>query len=206
MQPMPGTDIDLDKRLSEPLHTKTSGLVLNGQSVALSKRQSASLVRWITTLRKRNVHQNMLTGDDSTLSESKNQQKTQPQCETANNGRKRSLSLSSSLAFVTTVKSASMTIASASIAPPSHRKNLNGITRREKRSSDFSDARMSYESNPLSLGALMEEEDAWKRAVQRRYILEELVSSEESYISDMKALFNVGWPCSSASLLANSKF
>jgi len=50
---------------------------------------------------------------------------------------------------------------------------------------------MSYESNPLSLGALTEE-DAWKRAVQRRHILEELVSSEESYISDMKALFNVG--------------
>jgi hypothetical protein len=92
---------------------------------------------------------------------------------------------------VTTVKSASMTIASASIAPPSHRRNLSGVTRREKRSSDFSDIRMSYESNPLSLGAVMEE-DAWKRAVQRRHILRELVSSEESYISDMKTLFNVG--------------
>ena len=83
-----------------------------------------------------------------------------------------------------TVKSGSMTIASASIAPPSHRRNLSGVT-------SFSDTRMSYESNPLSLGALMEE-DAWKRAVQRRYILDELMSSEESYISDMKALYNVG--------------
>jgi len=82
-----------------------------------------------------------------------------------------------------------MTIASASIAPPSHRRNLSGVTRREKRSSDFSDTRMSYESNPF--GGPMEE-DAWKRAVQRRYILEELVSSEESYISDMKVLYNVG--------------
>jgi len=63
---------------------------------------------------------------------------------------------------------------------------------------------MSSESNPLSLGTLMEE-DAWKRAVQRKHILEELVSSEESYVSDMKALFNVGWTCPSDAVLANSR-
>ena len=186
---MPGPDIDLDKRLSEPLHTVEIELVLGEQNAGLSRQRSAPLIRWLTTFLKRNAHQNMGASLTHT-SEPKSAPKTQPQGKSTKNGHKRSLSLSSSLRFVTTVKSASMTIASASIAPPSKR-DLHDVTRREKRSTDFSDTRMSYESNPLSLGALTEE-DAWKRAVQRRHILQELLSSEESYISDMKALFNVG--------------
>ncbi len=205
---MPDADIELDRRPSEPLHIVESELIIGEQNAARSSRQSTSLVRWLTTLRKRNVHQNVgasFAHDDSALtSEPQGQLKTQPQSKTAKNGLKKSLSLSSSLGFVTTVKSASMTIASASIAPPSHSRNLSGVARREKRSSDFSDTRMSSESNPLSLGTLMEE-DAWKRAVQRKHILEELVSSEESYVSDMKALFNVGWTCPSDAVLANSR-
>lgn len=50
--------------------------------------------------------------------------------------------------------------------------------------------RASMDSNHGS--AQIIDEAAWGRAVQRRQTLEELVSSEESYIADLKVLINVG--------------
>ena len=103
--------------------------------------------------------------------------------------RRMSGSIPSSLELVRAVKSASITLANVSMAPRSHR-GWPRKSRVEDRSSGFSDARVSMESNAGSLGPVIDE-GAWLRSVKRRKVLEELIASEESYIEDMKVLVNV---------------
>jgi hypothetical protein len=103
--------------------------------------------------------------------------------------RRLSDSMSSSLGYVTAVKSASITVASVSIAPRSDIGACHGKARLGNRSSYYSDARKSTDSH-RALGPILDE-SAWLRSVQRRKIVEELVSSEEGYIADLKVLINV---------------
>jgi hypothetical protein len=105
--------------------------------------------------------------------------------------RRRSGSFSSSLACVTAMKSASITVASASIAPRSDAGGFQGKARTGHRSSGFSDARRSTDSHTVALAPIIDE-SAWLRSLQRRKIVEELISSEEIYIADLKVLINVG--------------
>lgn len=104
--------------------------------------------------------------------------------------RRRSGSFSSSLACVTAMRSASITVASASIAPRSDGGGFHSKARTGHRSSGFSDARRSTDSNTGALGPIIDE-SAWLRSLQRRRVVEELISSEESYIADLKVLINV---------------
>jgi hypothetical protein len=104
--------------------------------------------------------------------------------------RKDSGSVSSSLGFVTAIKSASITLASVSIATCSHGGLHKIKSRLVNRSSGLSEARNSSDSNSAALGPILDE-GAWLRSVQRRKILEELISSEEGYIGDIKILVNV---------------
>lgn len=101
-------------------------------------------------------------------------------------------SLSSSMAGVTAMASTSMTIASASIAPRSEAFGIQAKARVSNRSSHFSDARKSTESNTGGLGPILDE-SAWLRSIQRRKIVEEIIASEESYIGDLKILINVSF-------------
>jgi hypothetical protein len=110
--------------------------------------------------------------------------------------RRNSESMSSSMGGVITVKSASMTIGSTSIAPRSENGFL-GEGRTGNRSSHYSDARRSLDRGSLDshrgpLGPVIDE-SAWLRSLQRRKIVEELIGSEEGYISDLKVLINVSW-------------
>lgn len=104
---------------------------------------------------------------------------------------KKSSSWSSS-GFVTAVQSATASLVPLSIAPQSRKTRRSGLLRSSYRSSRISDGvnRASMDSNHGS--AQIIDEAAWGRAVQRRQTLEELVSSEESYIADLKVLINVG--------------
>ncbi|KAF1809617.1 Dbl homology domain-containing protein [Eremomyces bilateralis CBS 781.70] len=105
-------------------------------------------------------------------------------------GHRQSLSITSSLGLVARVNSASFTMTSASAAPHSRRHSLAPSRRRTQGRSSGTEPRISTESNTMSMNYRIDEA-AWSRAVQRRKILEELVSSEESYIDDLKALTNV---------------
>ena len=107
--------------------------------------------------------------------------------------RRHSESVSSSMGGVLTMKSASMTAASASIAPRSE-SGFQGRARIGNRSSHYSDVRRSLDSHPGPLGPVIDE-TAWLRSLQRRKIVEELIASEEGYISDLKVLINVSWSC-----------
>jgi len=152
--------------------------------------------RWLSTLRRRNHEKRNAAAKhsfgQSALDESKGNQmqSSSPQHTNVQFGHQKSLSNSSSLGFVTAIKSASMTLASTSIAPRSRRGQRSGHLRSDHGSSGFSEVRMSFDSRK-SFEPIMDEK-AWSRSVQRRKIIEELMESEESYIADMKALVNVG--------------
>ena len=91
----------------------------------------------------------------------------------------------SSIAFVTAVKSATATLASASIATVSRR---NSKWRRAQHSSllSGSEPRPSVDTQR----SLMDEA-AKQRSRKRREKVEELVRTEEGYVADLKALSNV---------------
>ena len=150
--------------------------------------------RWMSTLRKRHMHRRRASASmlppwtidvmdvDASVPSSLPYDSELP--------RRKSESMSSSLDYVTKMKSASITVASASIAPRSEGAGLNSMTRYDKRSSILSEHRKSTDSNPGALGPIMDE-GAWLRSMQRRKIIEEIISSEESYIGDLKVLINV---------------
>ncbi|KAF2471073.1 uncharacterized protein BDR25DRAFT_286486 [Lindgomyces ingoldianus] len=149
--------------------------------------------RWMSTLRRRHVQRrkeqlsatqgwpvDVGNGDSAMLA---------PLPHVPESIRRKSESVSSSMGCVTAVKSASITLASASIAPRSDGGAFPNKIRVENRSSNFSDARRSTDSNVGPLGPVIDE-GAWLRSVQRRKIVEELLSSEESYVGDLKVLIN----------------
>jgi RhoGEF domain len=88
--------------------------------------------------------------------------------------------------FVATVKTASMSNDSMSILPRSHRYSKVSDTR----ANQISDPRSSVDSQrPSSISS--SDEGALRRSIKRRQVLQELLSSEESYVADLKALHNL---------------
>jgi hypothetical protein len=97
----------------------------------------------------------------------------------------------SSFGFVTAVKSASISLASLSVAPRSRRTGISSRRQRTDRSSKASHGgRHSEDSSFLARGAVMDQA-VTNRLLQRRRVLEELISTEESYIADVKFLAHV---------------
>jgi RhoGEF domain len=88
--------------------------------------------------------------------------------------------------FVATVKTASMSNDSMSILPRSHRYSKVG----DPRAKQSSDPRSSVDSARASSIA-SSDEGALRRSIKRRQVLQELLSSEESYVADLKALHNL---------------
>lgn len=156
--------------------------------------------KWVETLRRRNgdqqgpMHprrlsqpQNFPQSSNHDLSDIRHWH-----CEQKAQGHRRSISMSSSFGFVAAMKSASITIASASIAPKKRVHSTKTGTDGLLSTCSHSDARMSHEYSRFSMLPLVDD-GAWNRAVERRKILTELISSEESYICDMKLLVNVSF-------------
>lgn len=147
--------------------------------------------RWVSTLRRRHLHRRKkqdlsFDGGKEVLPIRK------PVSMTTSSVRRTSDSITSSMGFVTTVKTTSITIGSASI-PPTSEKGPQGKFRMGNRSSN-TDARRSMESHRGGLGPVIDE-SAWLRSLQRRKVVEELIASEESYIADLKVLINVERTC-----------
>lgn len=85
--------------------------------------------------------------------------------------------------FVRTVKTASLSNASLSLAPRSHKQSHSSDTRGNRSSY----LRFSTESDRL-MGRASLDEGALCRATKRRQILQEILTSEETYLADLKAL------------------
>jgi hypothetical protein len=150
--------------------------------------------RWLSTLRRRHIQRRndqisgavRLSFDNAPGERDGLLRPPRPQ----DSLRRNSESMSSSMGCITTVRSASMTIGSTSIAPRSEN-GFHGKSRIGNRSSHYSDARRSLDSHRGPLGPVIDE-SAWLRSLQRRKVVEELIASEEGYISDLKVLINVG--------------
>jgi hypothetical protein len=162
-------------------------------SVAIASNQQL-FRRWMSTLRRRHVrHRKDNVSDAPRWSVDLTEGEVTmlaPSNSLPESLRQRSGSFSSSLACVTAMKSASITVASASIAPRSDAGGFQGKPCTGHRSSGFSDVRKSTDSHTGALAPIIDE-SAWLRSLQRRKIVEELISSEESYVADLKVLINV---------------
>ncbi|KAL5117253.1 hypothetical protein ACEQ8H_004812 [Pleosporales sp. CAS-2024a] len=180
----------------EPSSDKASDEVpvqLNPQSLAAPMASAPPFRRWLSTLRRRHLQRRVdhsadvlrlsLDVGQVALDELSRSLKMHEVSRRRNSG-----SMSSSMGAVVTMKSASMTAASTSIAPWSDT-GYNSRSRGANRSSHYSDLRRSLDSHPGPLGPIIDE-SAWLRSLQRRRIVEELIASEECYIADLKVLIN----------------
>jgi RhoGEF domain len=88
--------------------------------------------------------------------------------------------------FVATVKTASMSNDSMSLLPRSHR--FSRVT--DARGNRGSDPRSSIDSQKTP-SVSSSDESALRRSIKRRQVLQEVLSSEEGYVGDLKALHNL---------------
>lgn len=109
-------------------------------------------------------------------------------------GHRKSSSWSSN-GFVGAVKSATASLISLSVPSQSRKSRRMVVATNGNRSANRGsqlatpENRSSVDSNNGSAQVI--DDAAWERALQRRRTLEELISSEESYIRDLKILVNV---------------
>lgn len=152
--------------------------------------------RWMKTLRRRKSAYRQISSPlirGWSVDETGNRTET-PGFHTFPRGQakhsKRSSVASSGL--IGTVKTASLSIASFGVAPRSKRHSRASNQRSTIGSGPYSDSdvRPSVDSGrPTTISSI--DDAAWTRAAKRRQILEEILSSEESYVADLKALTNV---------------
>jgi hypothetical protein len=168
------------------------------QPVNLSARarnsdEKRSFHRWMRSIRRRAMLRSSVQGTAGSglvqngISNEPHQEKL------LHPHRHRKMSSDSSLAFVTAVRSASVSLASMSALARSKRAHTRSIARsRTERSSrtSFAGTRISEDSAIQELSVLSDMASL-QRAAQRRRVLEELVSTEESYIGDLRFLMNV---------------
>ena len=153
--------------------------------------------KWIRTLHKRSIRrQGILGWEDGHSPFYADVDGTSSA--TGGSFHRRNSSSGSSFGFVTAVKSASMSITTASVLSRSRRNTLRssrGQSRADRSSrASVGGARLSEDSycsdRPTPMDPAVTE-----RSLQRRRILEELISTEESYIGDVRFLINVCCSC-----------
>lgn len=156
--------------------------------LASSPVQKPAFSRWLSTLRrKRHSQPQPVVERNERWPLDDFDQKVVSPAEQSKHGHNKSDPQESSLRFVTAVKSATATLASASIATVSRR--ATKWRRGQQRSSliSASDLRPSIDSQRS-----VSDEAANERGRKRRAKLEELIRTEENYVADLKALSNVG--------------
>jgi hypothetical protein len=98
----------------------------------------------------------------------------------------------SSLGFVTAVRSASISLASFSVAARSRNLGRSSKYQKTDRSSRTSNVgpRASEDSAYIARG-IVNDAAVTNRSIRRRRVLEEIISTEESYVADIRFLMNV---------------
>lgn len=153
------------------------------------------LHRWMKTLRRHAARRHTATMDEMLFDDSNAEAFCQASNE-ASHFHRRLSSSGSSMGFVEAVKTASVSLASGSIFARSRRNSMRSSrtrthTDRSSRAS-ISSNRCSEDSVGLDKPRLLDKA-AVERSLQRRRILEELISTEEGYIGDVRFLMNVSW-------------
>jgi len=139
--------------------------------------------RWMRNIQKRRMTVNgpMDKSEKSFIDASSRQGKS----------RHQKSSSESSSGFVTAIKSASISLASFSIAPPSKRTGVSSRQNKTDVSSRTSNTGRQSEDNSLIGRSAVVDQGVTNRLLQRRHVLEELISTEENYLADVKFLQNV---------------
>jgi hypothetical protein len=157
--------------------------------------QGSPFKRWLRALKKKSVpHVDLVTESekrwvlDDDFAGDPNQYARRHMSSQPSRHRKTPSSVSS-VALIAAVKSASVTMASLSLYPRSRRSMQTSNPRREPSSLNATPARRSFDG-AMDLTAPMDD-GTWARSIQRQRIVEEIISSEESYIRDMQTLINV---------------
>jgi len=105
--------------------------------------------------------------------------------------RHKKSSSGSSFGFVTAVKSASISLASLTIAPRSRKTGVSSRHHRTDRSSKASNVGRLSEDSSYMVRDIAIDQEVMNRLLQRRRVLEEIITTEESYVADVKFLMNV---------------
>jgi hypothetical protein len=104
----------------------------------------------------------------------------------------------SSLGFVTAVKSASISLASFSIATKSRNRGHSSKHQKTDRSSRASNiGPRTSEDSAYAARGIANDVAVTNRSIRRRRVLEEIISTEEGYFGDVKFLMNVSLELSS---------
>jgi hypothetical protein len=175
--------------------------VADQDAVTSSRSVQEPFSRWMNTLRlKKASYKTRIRPKLDTLFLQTSDQSVVNSPEPSVRGHRKSGSWASSANFVTAVKSATITVASASIAPLSRSASKRSGHRRLYRGSSGlfeSEPRFSTDSGCPSLSLIIDDA-ARQRTRKRREKIEELIKTEESYLSDLKALSNVSLLCGDA--------
>lgn len=148
--------------------------------------------KWMRTLRRRAGRRHCGNAIDDALSQSASMDGLRSMSNRASHHRQSSSG--SSFGFVEAVRTASVSLASGSVFTRSRRNSVSSSrtqthTDCSSRAS-MSSNRCSEESADLDKPQILDRA-AVERALQRRRILEELISTEEGYIGDVRFLMNV---------------
>ncbi|KAL5320978.1 hypothetical protein ACEPPN_011788 [Leptodophora sp. 'Broadleaf-Isolate-01'] len=145
--------------------------------------------KWMRSLQRRATDRRKTVSCDMTSSALEHELFDTPS--TRRRSAHKKSSSGSSFGFVTAVKSASISLASFSVAPHSKRTGVSSRHQRTDRSSKASNVgRLSEDSSYLASGAVIDQA-VTNRLLQRRRVLEEIITTEESYLADVKFLMNV---------------
>jgi hypothetical protein len=146
--------------------------------------------KWVSTIHRRAGQRRKTVSCDTHDTSMKKDYLDSPRTQRKSEHKKSSSG--SSFGFVTAMKSASISLASISIAPRSRRtaasSSRNHKTDRSNNASHV--ARLSEDSSYLARGVVIDQA-VTNRLLQRRRVLEEIISTEESYLADVKFLMNV---------------
>lgn len=153
--------------------------------------------RWMKTLRRRAAQRRHTATMDEMLFDSPSVEDLRQTSNKSSHLHRRLSSSGSSMGFVEAVKTASVSLASGSILARSRRNSMRSSrtrtqTDRSSRASTSSN-RCSEDSVGLDKPIFLDKA-AVERSLQRRRILEELISTEEGYIGDVRFLMNVSAP------------
>ncbi|PTB64175.1 Dbl homology domain-containing protein [Trichoderma citrinoviride] len=149
--------------------------------------------KWMRTIHRRARHRPTLSDEGITSLRSPFESEVHSRTPPWKRTHHRHSSSGSSFAFVTAVRSASASLASVSAVARSRRTTVGSqgfsTTERSSRGS-ISGPRASEDSGYLDNHSLADLA-AIERSLQRRKVLEELISTEEGYIGDVRFLMNV---------------
>lgn len=163
-----------------------------GGEEAVAEPPHAQFHKWMRTLRRRAGRRQHAVMTDDTLSASTSADDSHQEAKKV--GHHRQSSSGSSFGFVEAVKTASISLASASVFARSRRNSMRSSiahthTDRSSRAS-ISSHRCSEDSCGLDKPQILDKA-AVERSLQRRRILEEMIRTEEGYIGDVRFLMNV---------------